>query len=73
MARLTYRQRAARSRPSDVLPGHRASYEVERDPEGNFWTVTCSCGRFQESTSSRSEARHEHWAHRRSVRGTEQP
>ena len=38
---------------------HRLSYEVARDPEGNFWTVTCSCGRFQEGTGSRREARNE--------------
>ena len=52
----------------DRLAGHKATYEVTYDPEGNSWWVTCECGDFAEGTSSRSEARHEHWTHRESVR-----
>jgi hypothetical protein len=56
------RQGRPRRKPLRVR-GHAGRYEVVRDPEGNFWTVTCECGRFQESGSTRAVARHEHGAH----------
>lgn len=51
------------TRSSKRVAGHAAKYEVARDPEGNFWTVTCECGHLQESGSTRDVARHEHRAH----------
>lgn len=44
------------------VPGHKTKLTVERDPEGNFWTVTCECG-FQESAGSREVARDERRFH----------
>lgn len=47
--------------------GHTLTYEVTRDPEGNFWTVTCSCGNFQESAGSRRVARDEGRSHKQAM------
>ncbi len=45
---------------------HSIAITVERDPEGNFWTMTCSCG-VQESASTQRVARDEARFHRQDV------
>lgn len=49
------------------VPGHAARVTVERDPEGNFWTVECECGEFEESGSSQQVVRSEHRWHKQVV------
>jgi hypothetical protein len=49
-----------------IMNGHRFTYDCVRDPEGNFWTVTCSCG-FEEYGSTRAVVRAEAWHHKRRI------
>lgn len=57
------RRRFYGRRPAVRVKGHARSVEVEHDPEGNFWTVTCECGAFQESGSTRQVVYDEHYWH----------